>query len=111
MDGLVAKYGLEKIKTIGDAYMVGGGVPDHRSDHAQAVADFSLDLVEAIPMPDAVIAWVSTFIETHHEDEVFIKRKRSKKFDDPVEDGVGDPRIKQATDVYRAPNQKTEFVH
>ena len=49
MDGLVAKQGLEKIKTIGDAYMVGGGVPDHRPDHAQAVADFSLDLVAAIP--------------------------------------------------------------
>ncbi len=78
---------------------------------AQDYADNGEDLVEAIPMPDAVIAWVSTFIETHHEDEVFIKRKRSKKFDDPVEDGVGDPRIKQATDVYRAPNQKTEFVH
>ena len=49
MDALVEKHGLEKIKTIGDAYMVGGGVPDPRDDHAQAVADFSLDLLEAIP--------------------------------------------------------------
>lgn len=49
IDGLVEKWGLEKIKTIGDAYMVGGGVPDPRPDHAQAVADFALNLVEAIP--------------------------------------------------------------
>ncbi len=49
MDGLVEKHGLEKIKTIGDAYMVGGGVPDPREDHAQAVANFSLELLEVIP--------------------------------------------------------------
>ena len=49
MDGLVEKYGLEKIKTIGDAYMVGGGVPDPRPDHASAVADFALELQEVIP--------------------------------------------------------------
>lgn len=49
MDGLVEKYELEKIKTIGDAYMVGGGVPDSRPDHAQAVADFALELLETIP--------------------------------------------------------------
>ncbi len=49
MDQLVEKYGLEKIKTIGDAYMVAGGVPDPRPDHASAVADFALDLVERLP--------------------------------------------------------------
>ncbi len=49
MDQLVEKYGLEKIKTIGDAYMVAGGVPDHHVDHACAVADFSLDLVRQLP--------------------------------------------------------------
>ncbi len=49
MDGLVEKYGLEKIKTIGDAYMVGGGVPDPRPDHASAVADFALELLEILP--------------------------------------------------------------
>lgn len=49
MDQLVEKYGLEKIKTIGDAYMVAGGVPDPRTDHASAVADFALELVERLP--------------------------------------------------------------
>ena len=41
-DKLVDRLGLEKIKTIGDAYMVVGGVPRHRSDHAHAVAELAL---------------------------------------------------------------------
>jgi class 3 adenylate cyclase len=49
IDQLVEKYGLEKIKTIGDAYMVAGGVPDPRRDHATAVVDFALDLVGLLP--------------------------------------------------------------
>ncbi len=49
MDGLVEKYGLEKIKTIGDAYMVSGGIPDPRPDHAEAVAAFALELQERVP--------------------------------------------------------------
>jgi class 3 adenylate cyclase len=34
--------GLEKIKTIGDAYMVAGGLPDPRPDHAEAIAEMAL---------------------------------------------------------------------
>lgn len=49
MDALVEKHGLEKVKTIGDAYMASGGVPDPRPDHARAVADFALDLVDGLP--------------------------------------------------------------
>ena len=48
IDGLVQRYGLEKIKTIGDAYEVVGGVPTARGDHAQAVADMALALVEEV---------------------------------------------------------------
>ena len=36
------QYGLEKIKTIGDAYMVAGGLPVPRDDHAEATADMAL---------------------------------------------------------------------
>jgi adenylate cyclase len=43
-DGLAEKYGLEKIKTIGDAYMVVGGLPSFRPDHAEAIADMALDM-------------------------------------------------------------------
>ncbi|VXD20764.1 PAS fold family [Planktothrix serta PCC 8927] len=47
-DRLTEKYGLEKIKTIGDAYMVVGGLPYHRSDHAIAIAEMALDMQNAI---------------------------------------------------------------
>lgn len=43
-DRLVDQYGLEKIKTIGDCYMVAGGLPMPRSDHAEAVAGMALDM-------------------------------------------------------------------
>jgi guanylate cyclase len=41
-DQLVERCGLEKIKTIGDAYMVAAGVPIPRADHAEAAADLAL---------------------------------------------------------------------
>jgi adenylate cyclase len=44
LDGLVDKYDLEKIKTIGDCYMVAAGVPRSRADHAQALVNFALDM-------------------------------------------------------------------
>lgn len=43
-DALVEKYGLEKIKTIGDCYMVASGVPRSRADHAQAMVKLALDM-------------------------------------------------------------------
>jgi class 3 adenylate cyclase len=47
-DELTEKYGLEKIKTIGDAYMVAGGVPDQRADHYPKIANLALDMVESL---------------------------------------------------------------
>jgi adenylate cyclase len=47
-DELAERYGLEKIKTIGDCYMVAAGVPTPRSDHAQALALMAFDMVEAM---------------------------------------------------------------
>lgn len=47
-DAIADKHGLEKIKTIGDAYMVVGGVPVPRSDHAEAVAAMALEMRRAI---------------------------------------------------------------
>jgi class 3 adenylate cyclase len=41
-DQLTRGHGLEKIKTIGDAYMVAGGLPEPRPDHAQAMPDLAL---------------------------------------------------------------------
>lgn len=47
-DRLTQKHGLEKIKTIGDAYMVVGGLPTPRPDHAEAVVEMALDMQQAI---------------------------------------------------------------
>jgi adenylate cyclase len=46
-DTLAERYGLEKIKTIGDAYMVASGVPDPRPDHARVLALLALDMAAA----------------------------------------------------------------
>ncbi|HSI14404.1 MAG TPA: adenylate/guanylate cyclase domain-containing protein [Chthoniobacter sp.] len=45
-DQLAEDYGLEKIKTIGDAYMVVGGVPAPREDHVEAVAEMALKMLD-----------------------------------------------------------------
>lgn len=47
-DHLAELHGLEKIKTIGDAYMVVGGVPKHREDHAESIAEMALDMIKEI---------------------------------------------------------------
>jgi class 3 adenylate cyclase len=47
-DSLAQKHGLEKIKTIGDAYMVVGGLPIPRQDHAEAVAEMALDIQKSM---------------------------------------------------------------
>jgi guanylate cyclase len=43
-DTLVEKYDLEKIKTIGDCYMVAAGVPRARADHARVLVELALDM-------------------------------------------------------------------
>ena len=46
-DELAERHGVEKIKTIGDAYMVASGVPEPRPDHAVALAGMALDMIDA----------------------------------------------------------------
>lgn len=47
-DMLADQLGLEKIKTIGDAYMVVGGLPTARADHAEAIAEMALAMQKSI---------------------------------------------------------------
>jgi adenylate cyclase len=47
-DRLSMQFGLEKIKTIGDAYMLAGGVLEPRPDHVGAVADIGLAMIESV---------------------------------------------------------------
>jgi len=47
-DRLALDLGVEKIKTVGDAYMAAGGLPEPRVDHAIVVADMALAMIETI---------------------------------------------------------------
>ncbi|WP_017304599.1 adenylate/guanylate cyclase domain-containing protein [Spirulina subsalsa] len=47
-DAIAQRLGLEKIKTIGDAYMVAGGLPTPRPDHAEAIAEMALGMLQAL---------------------------------------------------------------
>src|SRR6185437_13926413 len=47
-DVLAEKRSLEKIKIIGDAYMVAGGIHSHHNDHAEAVAELALELQKQV---------------------------------------------------------------
>jgi adenylate cyclase len=56
-DELAERHGLEKIKTIGDAYMVVGGVPQVSTDHPRRVVAMGLDMLDAV---DRVAAGVGS---------------------------------------------------
>ncbi len=71
----------------------------------QDYADTGEEIVEKIPMTEGLIAWVRDFTLQYHQDEVFVKRRRDKKRIDLIEDGKGDARIRQDSDVYRAPRR------
>jgi len=71
---------------------------------AQDFLESGESLVESVPMPDVLAGWVNDFVQQHYAVENFVKRKRDKERTDLVEDGVGDPRIEQEGDVYRAPS-------
>jgi adenylate cyclase len=47
-DRLASEHGVEKIKTIGDAYMVAAGIPEPQADHALRIARFALRMLEAV---------------------------------------------------------------
>jgi class 3 adenylate cyclase len=47
-DHLTQEHELEKIKTIGDAYMVAGGLPEPRTDHAEAVVELALGMQDQL---------------------------------------------------------------
>ena len=52
-DALTEKLGLEKIKIMGESYMIAGGVPVPRPDHAEAIAEAALALQQQIALHDA----------------------------------------------------------
>jgi hypothetical protein len=72
---------------------------------AQDYCDSGEEIVEKVPMPPALLAFVQDFVDTHYKEEAFKKRKRDKKRIDLSQDGIGDPRIGKAGDIYASPAQ------
>lgn len=70
---------------------------------AQDYADTGEDQVEKVDMPAGLVAWVRDFTLAHFKEEEFKKRRRDRQRVDFEEEGVGDARIPQLSDVYRAP--------
>ena len=73
---------------------------------AQDYTDSGEEVVEKVPMPAGLIGWVQDFVEEHYREETFVKRKRDKTRVDLSQDGIGDPRIGTAADVYASPALK-----
>lgn len=69
---------------------------------AQDYMDTGEESVQTVPMPEPIAAWMATYIETHHIDEPFIKRKR-KPFD-PRREGFDRP-------APRVPNKWNQSSH
>ena len=61
-------------------------------------------IVEAVPIPESLAAWIKEFVDMHYVEEPFKKRRRDEIRVDGVEDAKGDPRIRQDSDVFRAPS-------
>jgi len=79
---------------------------------AQDYMDSGEEIVELVPMPEGLAAIIRDFVDQHHHHQKFIKRKRDKKRVDLVEDGKGDARVSQMSDVYRAPQRRNnETLH
>lgn len=73
---------------------------------AEDYLDSGEEIVEKVPMPAGLIAWVRDFCAEHHKEEVFVKRQRDKKRVDLVQDGVGDSRVAKPADIYASPALK-----
>lgn len=74
--------------------------------------DSGESIVEAVPIPESLAAWIKDFVDMHYIEEPFKKRRRDEIRVDGIEDGKGDARIRQQSDVYRAPsNIKKPRVH
>ncbi len=70
---------------------------------AQDYCDSDEYLVEPVPMPPSLQAWVEKFVEDHFAEKPFIKRKRDKVEINKNEDGKGDIRIAKIADVFSSP--------
>lgn len=127
IDYHAATVTLELHRTETEAYLVAlngtppavyvimrpGAGPDGRPEvlkitasayEAQDFTDNGEDIVEPVALSEGLEAWIGAFCNRHHHEEVFVKRKRRPHFADQKDDGIGDARVRQVADVYRAPS-------
>jgi hypothetical protein len=78
---------------------------------AQDYADSGEDIVEKVPMTEGLVAYVQQFVDKHHVEEEFKKRRRDRVRTDRVEHSIGDPRIHKPNDVFTAPQLRKGRVH
>lgn len=72
----------------------------------QDYEDIGEDIIEKFKLEGAIANFLEDFVKNHFKPEKFIKRKRDRKDKtDLVVEGKGDPRIRQKSDVYRAPKR------
>src|SRR5260370_38310622 len=60
-DNLAERHGLRPIRTTGDSYLVVGGLPVPRPDHAEAVADMALDMLAEVDALNLRHEWTVRF--------------------------------------------------
>ncbi len=75
---------------------------------AQDFSDAAEDLVEQVALPDFLHQFIWDFVDRHHTEEEFVKRKRRPHLVKDEQDGIGDARIRQVADVYRTPQSRRE---
>ena len=103
---------LRPSEDSGDAQEVVPFLVTASAYEAQDYLDSGEEIVEPVPAPPGLIAWIQEFIDTHHVEEKFKKRKRNRWKEDKLEDGRGDARVRQDADVYRAPSAlKSKSIH
>ena len=73
----------------------------------QDYEDIGEDQIEKVPLKGPIANFLENFVANHFKPVEFKKRHRDKKhITDNIEDGKGDPRVRQISDVYRAPKKK-----
>lgn len=72
---------------------------------AQDYTDSGEEIVEPVPMPEGLAAWVRDFAAAHRRDEPFVKRRRGDKRAAASGDDEA-PRVRRSSDVYRAPGRR-----
>ena len=70
---------------------------------AQDLLDSGFSLVEPVPIPPVIVSWAQQFVDQHFKEEPFKKRKRDRLDIEQVDDGIGDPRVSQVSDVFMSP--------